>query len=496
MAESVPPQGENRRAIRNVAALVAVLLAGLWGGFGHWAYSSRQDATAMTESGLLQMSHAVEQYVRNVIKMAEIFQVTVERWLERNDAVNPCADRGFADLIRDFRHRTGGLIEVRLAMPNGDLFCFPDAPDTPLDNVADREYFQAAMQGTPGRLHVGVPVKSRVTGQWRLPVTTRMVRMHHGFAVINASVDLSGMIETFESERPKPRGSISLWRDDGILLVRAPHADDVVGRQLVQRGSAYLEMITRQPAGVFLARDTPVDEIERHVGFRRVGDLPAVVLVTAAKEDTLASWRNQMTTTAVALVIVSIWGALLSRQLVDALGRLARNTRELERLATVDTLTGLYNRRHMMETGTHELARMRRHGSPMALMLVDVDRFKHINDTWGHPTGDCALRALAGVMSTAMRDQDTLGRLGGEEFIAILPETDGTGAATIAERTLAAVREATLARTDDGEPIRITVSIGITALESANDSFECALVRADKALYRAKENGRNRLETG
>ena len=132
----------------------------------------------------------------------------------------------------------------------------------------------------------------------------------------------------------------------------------------------------------------------------------------------------------------------------------------------------------------------------MALMLVDVDRFKHINDTWGHPTGDCALRALAGVMSTAMRDQDTLGRLGGEEFIAILPETDGTGAAAIAERTLAAVREATLARTDDGEPIRITVSIGITALESANDSFECALVRADKALYRAKENGRNRLETG
>jgi diguanylate cyclase (GGDEF)-like protein len=496
MGESVPPRGENRRAIRNVAALVAVFLAGLWGGFGYWAYSSRQDAIAMTESGLLQMTHAVEQYVRNMIKMAEIFQVSAEHWLERNDAVNPCADHGFRALIEEFRQRTGGLIEIRLVTPSGDLFCFPDAPGTPLDNVADREYFQAAMRAPAGRRHVGIPVESRVTGQWRLPVTTRMTRTDHGFAVINASIDLNGMIETFESERPKPGGSISLWRDDGILLARAPHAAGFIGRQLMTPGSAQLEMITRHPDGVFLSRDAPIDGVERYVGHRRIGDLPAVVLVTATREDMLRPWRNQMTMAAVVLVVVSIWGALLCGQLVDALRRLGENTQELERLAAVDALTGLYNRRHLLETGSHELARMRRYGSTMALMLIDVDRFKHINDTWGHPTGDCVLRTLAGVMRTAVRDQDTLGRLGGEEFAAILPETDRAGAAAIAERTLAAVRDAVLATTDNGEPVKVTVSIGVTALNAGNDTFESALARADKALYRAKDNGRNRLEVG
>ena len=486
MADSAPSQGDNRRAIRNVAGLTAVFLASLWGFFGYWAVSSRQDVMSATENGLLQMTHAVEQYAGNVVKMAEIIQAAAEHWLAENRTVDPLTDQGFASLIEDFRKRTGELIDIRLIASNGDLYALPGIANQPLDNVADREYFQAAMRAPPGKQHIGVPVVSRVTGQWRLPITTQMIQRNRGFAVMNASVNLSEMIDTFELERRKPRGSISLWRDDGVLLARAPHDDETIGKPLAKPGSLHLEMITRNSEGFFLWEDTPVDGAKRFVSYRRIGDLPIVILVTANLDDTLEPWRRQVIMVSIALVFVTVWGALFSGQLVDALRRLAR-------LATVDALTALSNRRHLMESGTHELARMRRYGSPMALMILDVDDFKRINDTWGHPTGDRVLQALAQVMNDAVRDQDTVGRLGGEEFAVILPETDQAGAAIIAERIRAAVQDSAMATTDDGTPVRITVSIGVTTLASENDSFEAALVRADNALYRAKEGGRNQV---
>ena len=489
MADSAPSQGDNRRATRNVASLTAVFLLSLWGFFAYWAVSTRQDVLAATENGLLQMTHAAEQYARNVVKMAEIFQATAEHWLVENNTVDPRSDRGFTALIEDFRQRTAGLIDIRLITSSGDLYALPGDASQALDNVADREYFQAAMRAPPGKQHIGVPVVSRVTGQWRLPISTQMAQRDQGFAVMNASVNLSEMIHTFELERPKPRGSISLWREDGILLARAPHDNGTIGKPLARLGSSHLELITRQPAGTFLSSDTPVDGSQRFVSYRRLGDLPIVILVTANLDDTLEPWRRQVIMASIALVFVTIWGALFSGQLVDAL-------RRLERLATMDALTGLYNRRYLMEAGTHELARMRHYGSPMALMIVDADGFKHVNDTWGHPTGDRVLQGLARAMSAAVRDQDTVGRLGGEEFAVILPETDQAGAAIIAERMRAAVEDSVMVAADDGKPVRVTVSIGVTTLAPENDSFDAALVRADKALYQAKEGGRNRVMAG
>lgn len=494
MPDCTPSHGENRRALRNVKLLASVFLISLWGFFAYWAVASRQETLAKTEVGLVQMTHAVEQYARNVVKLAELFQATAERWLDANVSTNPSTDPGFVDLIDDFRRRTAGLIDIRMVTASGDLFYLPGDPQRPLDNVSDREYFKAAMGAKPGVQHIGVPVISRVSGGWRLPITTRMKRPHHGLEVINASVSLGEMTETFENERPKPLGSISLWRDDGILLARGPHSDDVIGKPLARQGSTHLDRITREPSGVFFSPDSPVDGAQRFVSFKRLDGLPLIVVVTATLDDALEPWRRQVIMAAIVLLLVTVWGAVFSRQLVDALRRLAANTRELERLATVDALTGLYNRRHFMETGTHEQARTHRYGSPMALIVVDADGFKQINDTWGHPAGDRVLKGLAHVMLDSVRDQDTVGRLGGEEFAVILPETDQAGAVAIAERMRAAVQAMTLAIADDGTALGVTVSVGIATVDNHNDSFEAALGRADKALYRAKELGRNRVE--
>ncbi|CAA7616516.1 FOG: GGDEF domain [Magnetospirillum sp. LM-5] len=164
---------------------------------------------------------------------------------------------------------------------------------------------------------------------------------------------------------------------------------------------------------------------------------------------------------------------------------------ELRRLATTDALTGTFNRRHFMEQAAEMVAVARRHHRAASVMMLDIDHFKRINDTYGHPVGDLAIKALATTCMGALRGSDILGRLGGEEFAICLPETDLTGCRILAERMREAV--AAICVEADGHQVRFTASIGIAGLEEADHSVDIVLARADQALYRAKNGGRNRV---
>lgn len=165
----------------------------------------------------------------------------------------------------------------------------------------------------------------------------------------------------------------------------------------------------------------------------------------------------------------------------------------LHRLARTDELTGLPNRRALIEAGEDVLSRSRRRGSDVALLFVDVDHFKRINDTHGHIVGDLVLRHLARRIAGGLRETDLLCRFGGEEFAALLPDTDEQSAAEIAERlrrTTAA--SPIMARQSEGPAIPVTLSLGLTAAEaeSAGDIHRLIDV-ADRAVYAAKEAGRD-----
>jgi diguanylate cyclase (GGDEF)-like protein len=165
-----------------------------------------------------------------------------------------------------------------------------------------------------------------------------------------------------------------------------------------------------------------------------------------------------------------------------------------EALSNTDPLTGLHNRRHLDEVLGREVARSARYPSPLAVMMIDLDHFKRINDTYGHPMGDEVIRGLARVAKSSVRAVDFVARYGGEEIVVVLPETDATGAAIVAERLRAA-----FAATEhglDGVVVRNTASIGIACHRSAGDGTSPAtlLARADEALYAAKAAGRNRVE--
>jgi diguanylate cyclase (GGDEF)-like protein len=170
----------------------------------------------------------------------------------------------------------------------------------------------------------------------------------------------------------------------------------------------------------------------------------------------------------------------------------ARLHRIVERQALVDGLTGLANRRHTEESLAVEISRIgRSQGGQMALVLLDVDRFKSVNDRYGHPVGDTVLRSMAQILDASVREVDTAGRWGGEEFALILAGTDLAGGTQLAERIRHAI-ETTPVVLDDGTELQITASFGVASLPPSSSAEEL-LNAADEALYAAKSGGRNRV---
>ncbi len=165
---------------------------------------------------------------------------------------------------------------------------------------------------------------------------------------------------------------------------------------------------------------------------------------------------------------------------------------ELVMLATTDMMTGIANRRHFVELVQEELQRSRRYKSPVALLVMDLDKFKNVNDTYGHPCGDEVLRQFAQLCRRSLRNCDHLGRIGGEEFAALLPETTLQAAKSVAERVREAMEKNRVIW--EGREVVCTVSIGVTVIGGEDESWEGFLGRADRALYTAKRSGRNRVD--
>ena len=165
---------------------------------------------------------------------------------------------------------------------------------------------------------------------------------------------------------------------------------------------------------------------------------------------------------------------------------------ELNAQATIDPLTGVYNRRAFHMMSGKDMSRFVRRGGDMAVLMIDLDRFKRLNDTHGHAAGDTALRHFVGIAQRILRGNDVFARFGGEEFIALLPETGPLEAMAVAERLRAAVEDSPAAV--DGTIIPMTVSVGVCGFTGPGVALDDAIRIADAALYRAKAGGRNRVE--
>lgn len=213
-------------------------------------------------------------------------------------------------------------------------------------------------------------------------------------------------------------------------------------------------------------------------------ELSLLVQNASAGQRQLMQWLTVAVVGLLVMVVAAV-GAVMLMML-----RLQRQRDMMRFQSQTDMLTGLYNRRRLQEVAEQEFARRRRHPSPLSLMLLDLDHFKHVNDGYGHPVGDEVLSSFAETLQHQVRRLDTVARMGGEEFAVLLPDTDGQAARQLAERIRAATR--TLPLPAEAGDHRLTVSIGLTEARQG-DSFEHLYTRADRRLYAAKEAGRDRV---
>jgi diguanylate cyclase (GGDEF)-like protein len=167
---------------------------------------------------------------------------------------------------------------------------------------------------------------------------------------------------------------------------------------------------------------------------------------------------------------------------------------QLRTLAETDALTGMFNRRKFLELATEEFARYQRYGQPFSLAVIDIDYFKQVNDQFGHAAGDEVLAAVARSLLSGKRAVDQVGRLGGEEFGLLLPQTPLAAAAAVVERIRRQVAATPIHAPAAGAAVTVTFSAGVGRVDAGDTSMEAAMRRADQLLYQAKQQGRNRVE--
>jgi len=183
-----------------------------------------------------------------------------------------------------------------------------------------------------------------------------------------------------------------------------------------------------------------------------------------------------------------------SRRVVEMQHQLVDMARQLEELSARDGLTGIFNRRHFGTTLDHAFDHSNRYHRPLSVAIIDVDRFKDINDSFGHQAGDAVLTEVARRFSGSVRSSDYLARYGGEEFVVLLPETQLDDAVTFGEKLRAAIASAPVSIAE-GRALPVTVSVGTASLAHTRFTSPSEMIAAaDQALYRAKRNGRNRVE--
>ncbi len=217
--------------------------------------------------------------------------------------------------------------------------------------------------------------------------------------------------------------------------------------------------------------------------------IPTVYLTAYADNETL---RQAQQSGGYGFIVKPFKEEQLNAAIQIALGQ-HKHSNTAWQLATTDPLTGILNRRYFFSQTEQEFERACRYGRPFSILMVDIDHFKSVNDTYGHAAGDEVIKATVKTVQELLRETDYFGRFGGEEFVVFLPETDLAAAQIVGERIVksAAAHHIVVA----GQTINITVSVGVTTYGVGDRSLSSVLERADQALYQAKREGRNQVIT-
>ena len=471
-----------------------VLIAGSWWVLHVELEHDRETVAASAEKDAGNLARAFEEHVARTVKDADVLlRMLRDQWLE--------SPAGFIPRARLLQALYGELVvQIGIIAADGSLLISNLERVRTRVDLSDREHYRVPRDATEDTLYISRPVQGRVSGKWSIQIARRLSEVDGSFAgVVVVSIDPSYFESFYDTVDVGKRGGVVLIGMDRVIRARAsrvPTPATPLGRE-APADRPFLD--PGQPAAGVYRAVSAVDGVRGINAYRRLREYPLAVLVVLAEDEVFAAHLErraaltQWTAVFSALVLAGglalVW--LLWARQRDRV-RLERLNTELQHLATVDPLTGAWNRRHFLELANRELERARRYGRPLCALMLDVDHFKRINDTHGHATGDAALVALTDACRITLRSSDLLGRLGGEEFAVLLPETTMENACEVAERLRCAIAAIALPAPAGGT-VELTASIGVAAADPQETSVEKPLSRADEALYRAKAQGRNRV---
>ncbi|WP_114972058.1 putative bifunctional diguanylate cyclase/phosphodiesterase [Rhodoferax ferrireducens] len=366
-------------------------------------------------------------------------------------------------------------------------------------NVADQEYF--AVQRRADTIWVGRPWKDPASAEWQLQFSRRLNGPDGKFAgIVVIAVDAAYFVSGYEPAKLGEHGVLGILGADGVFRVRR-------SGETVSAGDT-VNYATAVPAGD--AEDSKVtpsintwDGVRRYTSARPLYDFPLTVIVGLSEDEQLAAtrqnrhaylWRAAAGSGLVVLILALL--ARMSQQLAlsrrRAVEEQVAHAERVEYLAYHDGLTTLPNRSLFSKLLGQSINQAHRYKRQLAVLFLDLDRFKQINDTLGHDAGDQLLQEVATRLKACLRDSDTVARLGGDEFIVLLPELDEEKyAATVAQNILSAIARPFGLR---GEEFRVTASIGISTYPQDGLDEQTLTKNADVAMYQAKAEGKNNFQ--
>jgi diguanylate cyclase (GGDEF)-like protein len=375
-----------------------------------------------------------------------------------------------------------------LVLFNGDCV-FAATANYPTRGTKSRQRFCSDGRVEPGQsLHIQYMPPVNSASARPVVLMSRTVGSPEGVLLGGAMVvvDLEYAQQWITDIEVEQDDVLALVDSNGTLLARNPPLPEAIGLRTSPPPNE--PSFSQVEGSATFTAVSPIDGRERIVGMSKLERFPFIVIVGFDAARVLSGWQHRAWQFAAGYIVLSALALMALR--VQRATR--RQREEMRQLANTDTLTGISNRRHLVDIADREFGRARRYSHPLSVLMLDIDKFKTINDRWGHPTGDRVIQALAQLTTSVIRGQDLCGRLGGDEFALLLPETDSAGAQLIAERLRTRAEASGTVRAEDGTVVSFTVSIGIASLSPEDASFDALLQRADKELYQAKQGGRNR----
>lgn len=335
------------------------------------------------------------------------------------------------------------------------------------------------------------------------------------FSILRRQVDIQNLLKSIDGSITNSLTILTKTNINDFLHAYIESAKNIVEVSIIDpQENIYASSDSKLVATKLTNRNLPdssMIEIEGKLRYRTIIDshehdnnekMKLMLLIDAT---TYLNHENRLLTTATLTAAIALLFALFTSRLIyfsaleqsrsekEHLEHLVKvRTKEIELLSQTDSLTGLWNRRHLEESLESEFKRAKRYNKELSIMIIDLDHFKYINDTYGHMAGDEVLREVSAAIKECQRETDFIGRYGGEEIVIILPETDLHTSSNIAETVRKTVESRPVEF--EGEVINVTASIGVSSLRKEHENFAMLFSEADEALYNAKKLGRNRVE--